>query len=50
VLKLEAQLAEATTRLGVVEELQREVDKLRKQAAEQESKKANGLWGYISGQ
>jgi hypothetical protein len=50
VLKLEAQLAEATSRLGVIDELQRELDKIRKLVAEQESKKASGLWGYISGQ
>jgi hypothetical protein len=31
-----------------VEELEKELDKMRKQAAELEGKKA-GLWGYISG-
>jgi hypothetical protein len=32
-----------------VDELQKELDKMHKQAAELESKKSGGLWGYISG-
>ncbi len=39
----------AATRPAVVEELQRELDKLRKLVAQQEGERASGLWGYISG-
>lgn len=51
-LKLEAQLAEANERLSKVAELERELDRHRRVAAQAEAaKKGNGgLWGYISGQ
>mmetsp|Transcript_3402 Transcript_3402/g.8632 ORF Transcript_3402/g.8632 Transcript_3402/m.8632 type:complete len:629 (+) Transcript_3402:121-2007(+) len=48
VFKLEVEVAELRQRLGHMEELEKEVEMLRRQAAEA-SKKGTGLWGYIAG-
>lgn len=50
VLKLEAQLAEATEKLSSVAELERELQRHQKMAADDARKGSGGLWGYISGQ
>lgn len=51
VLRLEAQIAELHERLQSMEDLEKELQKYRREEKESEQhKKSGGIWGYISGQ
>uniref|UniRef100_A0A061SA78 Acyl--binding domain-containing protein 4-like n=1 Tax=Tetraselmis sp. GSL018 TaxID=582737 RepID=A0A061SA78_9CHLO len=47
--KLEVEVAELRQKLGQMEELEKELEHLRRQAQEAKEKKGSGLWGYIAG-
>lgn len=50
VLKLEAHISELQAKLGQMGELEKELEKYRRQQKEAEAKKAAaGIWGYIAG-